>query len=223
MCNYLIGSKRAWVRDHVYAPSAQNSSKRLQTWHRTTRATGPASVTNQSWTQGGVVISLSLLKILECRVAFNPRINCLSVESYPESHAAAKIAHVPWTITVALLSTSISSCTGNPAMDWLFQAVTKVPAVEHLSFSCSSTRNNNLFCSVLISFSGNLTSQWEILDVSLKADVFMPAALRLCFGASHITYRLAWLCWALYNDSIDFPSLLFLLRSCSGMTAYTRD
>lgn len=53
------------------------------------------------------MISLSLLKILECRVAFNPRINCSSVESYPESHAAAKIAHVPWTITVALLSTLI--------------------------------------------------------------------------------------------------------------------
>lgn len=54
------------------------------------------------------MISLSLLKILECRVAFNPRINCLSVESYPESHAAAEIAHVPWTITVVLLSTSVS-------------------------------------------------------------------------------------------------------------------
>lgn len=107
-CNYLMGSKRAWVRDRVYAPSAQNSSKRLQTWHGTTRATVPASVMNQSWTRGGVVISLSLLKILECRVAFNPRINCMSVESYPESHAAAKIAHMPWTITVALLSTWIS-------------------------------------------------------------------------------------------------------------------
>lgn len=29
--------------------------------------------------------------------------------------------------------------------------------------------------------------------MSLKADVFMPAALWLCFGASHIIYRLAWL------------------------------
>lgn len=93
---------------------------------------------------------------------------------------------------------SFTSCTGNPTTDWLFGAVTKILAVEYLSFSCSSRRNNNLFCSVLISFSGNLTwcfckTQWEILDVSLKADVFMPAALWLCFGASHIIYRLAWL------------------------------
>lgn len=57
------------------------------------------------------MISLSLLKILECRVAFNPRINCLSVQSYPESHAAANIAHVLWKITVALLSSKVSQVT----------------------------------------------------------------------------------------------------------------
>lgn len=54
------------------------------------------------------MISLSLLKILECRVAFNPRINCSSVEGYPETHSAAKIAHAPWTITVTALFTSLS-------------------------------------------------------------------------------------------------------------------
>lgn len=52
--------------------------------------------------------SLSLLKILKCRVAFSSRINCSSVEGYPETHSAAKIAGVPWTITVTALSTSVS-------------------------------------------------------------------------------------------------------------------
>lgn len=54
------------------------------------------------------MISLSLLKILKCRVAFKSRINCLSVEGYPETHSAAKIAHTPCTITVTTLSTSLS-------------------------------------------------------------------------------------------------------------------
>jgi len=54
------------------------------------------------------VISLSLLKILECRVAFKSRINCSSVEGYPETHSVAKIAHMLWTITVTALSTSVS-------------------------------------------------------------------------------------------------------------------
>lgn len=48
------------------------------------------------------------LKILEYRVAFNPRINCSSGESYPETRSAAKIAHVSWTVTVPALPTSLS-------------------------------------------------------------------------------------------------------------------
>lgn len=54
------------------------------------------------------MISLSLLKILECRVAFNPRMNCSIMEGYPETSSAAKIAHAPCTITVTALSTSLS-------------------------------------------------------------------------------------------------------------------
>lgn len=161
---------------------------------------------SESWTQGDVVISLSLLKILECRVAFNSRINCSSVEGYPETHSAVKIAHVPWVITVTALSTSVSQLHWKSCSRWLSEVVAKVPAAGYLSFTYCSGRNNNLFYSVLISFSGNLTShfcktQREILNASLKAAGFMAAALRLCFRASHITYSLAWLCWALYNDS----------------------
>lgn len=48
MRNHLIDSKPVWVRDRVHAPSAQNSSKRLQAWHGTTRAAVLASVMNQS-------------------------------------------------------------------------------------------------------------------------------------------------------------------------------
>lgn len=82
------------------------------------------------------MISLSLLKILKCRVAFKSRINCLSVEGYPETHSAAKIAHAPWMITVTTLST-FTSCAGDPATDGLFEVVANVPAAEYLSFSCS--------------------------------------------------------------------------------------
>lgn len=54
------------------------------------------------------MISFSLLKVLERRVAFNSGINCLSVQGYAETHSAAKIARAPCRTTLTALCTSLS-------------------------------------------------------------------------------------------------------------------